>query len=154
MVRSDNHLRNALSTECLATDELLLSQSCQSVAYSRQSQEDSCGNQTASIHYDAEKLNHGHHAIDCCSHVVGGESADESVELGRCRTDSKQERNLNKDKHQRRTSVVIVSDSARKSTAAPGTYMRIMLNMMRRLKWKMLAMPKANPRIMHNTPSL
>lgn len=38
--------------------------------------------------------------------------------------------------------------------AAQDTYIRMMLNIMRRLKWKMLAMPKANPRIIHKTPSL
>ena len=30
----------------------------------------------------------------------------------------------------------------------------MMLNMMSKLKWKMLAIPKANPRRMHSTPSL
>ena len=34
------------------------------------------------------------------------------------------------------------------------TYRRITLKMIRRLKWKMLAMPKANPRTMHKTPAL
>ena len=34
------------------------------------------------------------------------------------------------------------------------TDISMILNRMRRLKWKMLAMPRANPRRMHSTPSL
>jgi len=34
------------------------------------------------------------------------------------------------------------------------TYMSIMLKMIRRLKWKMLAMPSANARTMQSTPVL
>ena len=35
-----------------------------------------------------------------------------------------------------------------------GTHSKMMLKRIRRLKWKMLAIPKAKPRMMHNTPSL
>ena len=35
-----------------------------------------------------------------------------------------------------------------------GPYMSMTLKRMSRLKWKMLAIPRANPRMIHKTPSL
>lgn len=90
----DNHLRNSLSTKCLTTHEFLLLQSGQRIAKSCQSQDNSCRDQAACIDYEAEPLGNRHDTVDCCSHVVCGESSDESIELGRGRADPEEERDF------------------------------------------------------------
>lgn len=90
----DNHLCNSLSAECLTAHELLLLQSRQRIAKSCQSQNNSCRDQAAGIDYEAEPLNHRHDPVDCCSHVVRGESANKGIELGRGRADPEEKGDL------------------------------------------------------------
>ena len=93
--RLDNHLSNTLATKRLASDKVLLLQSCKGIATSSQSQNNGCGDQTTCVNDNAEVLYQRHYAVNSCSHVVGCEAADKGVELGGCRTNSEEERNLN-----------------------------------------------------------
>lgn len=98
--RLDDHLRDSLSTKSLASHEILLFQSCQSIAAPCESQDGCRSNQTAAVHYNAEPLDERHQPVNRCSHVVGGEAADKGIELGRGRTDAEKERYFNEYQHE------------------------------------------------------
>lgn len=79
----DNHLRNTRSSKRLARRETLSLQSSQRIECRRNEQEDGRGDQTADINNKTEPLYDAHDQIDGGAHIVGLESADELIELGR-----------------------------------------------------------------------
>lgn len=110
----------------------------------------------------AQPLYQAHDAVYGGAHVVGCEAPDEGVEIGRSWTDSQQEGNLNEDEYQAGDAVYEVSRllgnfrPCREEAWNLGqdAYRHIMLKMMTRLKWNMLAMPSAIHRRMQSTPVL
>lgn len=90
----NNHLCDALSAQGLAADKGLTLDTGQEVADGRQEQEHS-GRDQARLRADtADELDDGHDAIGGGAHVVGGDLANEVVELSRGRADAQQERDF------------------------------------------------------------
>lgn len=93
----DNHLSDALATESLGADKVLALDGGEGVADGRQEQEDGSGDQGAATAEDAQELEDGHDAIGGGAQPVGGDLADEAIELFRGRTDAQQQRHLDEE---------------------------------------------------------
>jgi hypothetical protein len=78
----DDHLRNALTAQRLATLELLALQTCQRVENSRDHQHDCRSDEAGGFGDDAEPLYQAHYSVYRSAHVVGAEPADEGIECG------------------------------------------------------------------------
>lgn len=85
---SNDHLRNTLTAECLAADELLAPQTSQRVEDGGDSEHDSGGNETRGAGDETNPLDSTHSGIHSGAHVIGGEAADEGIELGGCGADT------------------------------------------------------------------
>jgi hypothetical protein len=96
-----NHLCDTSTTKGLASDESLALESSKAIAESSKRQENGRCDQTRAHDNDTEELNDSHSSVGTCSNVVGGNLADEFVELGGCRADSKQKRHFDKQDDER-----------------------------------------------------
>lgn len=94
---SDNHLRNSLTTQGLASNELLLREPCECIEYSRDDEEDGTGDQARRPFGKTDKLNTTQDGVHASAHPISRETADKSVEFGRSGTDSKQEGDFNEE---------------------------------------------------------
>jgi hypothetical protein len=86
-----------LSTQCLATLELLTFQTSQRVKDSREQEDYSCSDQAGRLGPDADPLHSTHHKVYGSAHVIGAELPDESVECGGRRADAEEERYFDED---------------------------------------------------------
>ena len=79
-----------MTSQCLASDKVLVLEACQRIARPRQQQHNPSSDQAAGLIRRAHKLHDSHDSIYGRPHVVGGESSNEGIELGRGRADAKQ----------------------------------------------------------------
>ena len=93
----DDHLGDTLTAEGLGADKVLALGGGEGVADGGQRQEDGGGDQRAATAEDAEVLDDGHDGVGGGAHPVGGDAADEAIELGRGRADAEQEGDLNEE---------------------------------------------------------
>jgi hypothetical protein len=101
----DDHLRDALSTQRLAALERLALETGKCVEHGREQQNYSSGDQTGDPRGNASPLYCAHDGVEAGAQEIGLEFADESIELGRRRTDSEEQRNLEEQDHGRVYSV-------------------------------------------------
>lgn len=148
-----DHLRNSLSTQCLATLELLPFESSQSIEQRCNEQYDGGGDQTGCSGDDAEPLDDGHDGVDAGAHIVGRESADEFIEFRRGRADSEEERDFDEEYYEGADSVH-ASVGGGRAGAGGLMYRQITLKTITQWKLKMLAMPSAKHKIMAIMPVL
>lgn len=94
---SDDHLRNSLTTQGLAPNELLLRGPCERIEYGRDDKENGAGDQARRPFGKTDKLDTTQDGVHGSAHPVSCETADESVEFGRSGTDSKQEGDFNEE---------------------------------------------------------
>ena len=150
---SDDHLCHALASKCLAANELLVLQSSQSVEGSCDERDNGKSDQAAGIVGDANPLDDRHDCVDCRPHVVGRHTSDQRIELGRGGAYTEEKWYLDEDEDEATCAAGTLVLTA-PSMAFEYAYSRMILHIMRRLKWKMLAMPRANASIMQSTPVL
>lgn len=93
----DNHLRNALTSQCFATNKVLVLQAGKRVEKGGQDEEDGSCNQARRSITQAGPLNSAEDCVHGGTHVVGGEATDEVIKFGGCRADSKEEWDFNED---------------------------------------------------------
>jgi hypothetical protein len=93
-LRLHNHLRHTLATQRLATHEVLVLQSGESVEKGGESEENRGGNQTAGTRGQASPLDGAHGPVHGGAHIVARDFPDEAVELGARRANAEQERDL------------------------------------------------------------
>ncbi|KKA18232.1 hypothetical protein T310_7825 [Rasamsonia emersonii CBS 393.64] len=101
---SHNHLNKALATKSLAANKLLIFKASKEVEDSRNKENHSSSDQAGCARDKAEPLYGTHDHIDNRAHVVGCETADKRVKLGRGRADPEQEGNLDEDQNECRAS--------------------------------------------------
>ena len=94
-----------MTAESFAGDKVLVLEASYAVASSRQQHDDACRNQAAAGVDDAEDLENAHDSVHGSSHVVGGDLPDDGVKLGRCRTYSEEEGDLDEDENEGAASV-------------------------------------------------
>lgn len=151
----NNHLRKALATQCLAAHELLALQASQSVEESCNDEEHGGRDQARCAGKKTEPLDRTHDGIHRSAHPVGGEPANEGVELFGGRADSQQPGYFNKDEDKGRHTAHGQYLKAGGDSIVQTTYRQMILNTMRpALKEKMLAIPRAKHSTMHTTPVL
>lgn len=92
-----NHLRDTLSSQCLAANEALSLDASQSVKNRSQQQENSCSNQAGGIGNQRKPLDDAHGQVDGSAHVIRLEAADEAVKLRRGRADAQEKRDLDEE---------------------------------------------------------
>jgi hypothetical protein len=90
----NNHLRNSLPAQRLATHEFILPQRSNPIKARSQQQDHGSGNKTCWVRSNANPLYDGHDEVDCSAHVVCGEAADEVVEFAGGGTDAEEERDF------------------------------------------------------------
>lgn len=91
----DNHLRDTVATEGLATHERLALDTRQRIADRSEQQEDGrCQERRWRGPDTAQELDDGHDEIGGGAHVVGRDLANEGVELARGRADAQEEGNF------------------------------------------------------------
>lgn len=117
--RLDDHLGDALAAEGLGADEVLALEAGEGVADGGQGQEDGGGDQGAAAAEDAEVLDDGHDGVGSGAHVVGGDAADEGVELLGGRADAEEEGDLNEEDDQGGGTVAVEGDCQRCSRGGP-----------------------------------
>lgn len=118
-------------------------------------QNDGSRDQARGSYDDTEPLNYAHDGVDGCAHVVGRESADEGIELGRGWADSEKERDLNEEDYEGADPGAVVRESRQSGQSRElVSYRHITLKMMTKLKLKMLAIPNAKHRIKASIPVL
>jgi hypothetical protein len=113
-----DHLRNTLSTQCLAALELLPLEASKRIEDGSNQQKYSGNNQAGCLGPDADPLHCAHYKVDGGAHVVGSEFADEGIEFGRSRADAQEERDFDEDDDEREHSVGQISDLYRKVVRA------------------------------------
>jgi hypothetical protein len=118
--RSDDHLRNTLSTECLATLECLALEASQCVEDRSDHKEHSGHDQACGLGPDADPLYGAHYEVYGGAHIIGAEFTDKRVELGRRGADAEEERYLDEDNDEGTNSVNYVSDCLAHRNARPG----------------------------------
>jgi hypothetical protein len=91
---SYDHLRNTLSTKCLATLKLLPLETSERVKDRRNHQEDGRDNQARGLGPYADPLYDAHHGVDGSAHVVRTKFTDEGVEFRRGRADTEEQRDF------------------------------------------------------------
>lgn len=96
----NNHLGDALATEGLGVDEVLATNASKEVAETGEGEEDTGGDQRRNGDEGAEELHDGHDNVGTSAHVVGGDLANEPVELGRGRADAEKQRDFNEEDDQ------------------------------------------------------
>jgi hypothetical protein len=117
--------------------------------------EDNCGGQEGGDVDDAgEVLDDRHDEVDARSRQVLVEHAHEVCESVCERTDPQQERDLNEDNQQAAHTKLLVCVPTTAERDQTNTYRQMTEKIITRLKWKMLAIPRAIHRKMHNTPIL
>jgi hypothetical protein len=107
--RSNDHLRNTLSTQCLAALECLALEASQGVEDRSDHEEHSGHDQASGLGPDADPLYSAHYEVYGGAHVVGAEFTDKRVELGRRGADAEEERYLDEDDNEGTHSVNAVS---------------------------------------------
>jgi hypothetical protein len=112
-----DHLRNTLSTQCLAALELLTLEASKCIEDGGDHQEHCGNNQASRLGPNADPLHRAHHKVDGGAHIIGAKFADKSIELWRGRADAKEERDFDEDDDERAHSVRVVSDLSRFITA-------------------------------------
>lgn len=93
----DDHLRDTVAAEGLAANKLLALQTSQRVEEGGDREDDGSGNETRGSRYETNPLDCTHGGVHSRAHVVGGEAADEGIELGGRRANTEKERYLNKE---------------------------------------------------------
>jgi hypothetical protein len=88
-------LRNTLPAKRLAALECLSPDTSERVEDGREEQEQRRCDQTSRPGYNAQPLHNAHDQVDGGAHVIGLESADESIEFRGGRADAEEERYLN-----------------------------------------------------------
>jgi hypothetical protein len=78
----NDHLRNALSAECLAALKSLALETRQCVEDGSNQQHNGCSDQAGRVGYEAEPLDEAHYKVYAGAHVVGAKFTDKGVELG------------------------------------------------------------------------
>lgn len=94
---SNDHLRDTLAAKGLAADKLLALQTSQRVEEGGDREDDGGGDETRRASYETNPLDSTHGGVHGGAHVVGGEAADEGIELGGCRANTEEERYLNEE---------------------------------------------------------
>lgn len=87
----DNHLRDTLSTQCLAVDECLLLDTGERIEDGGDEENNSSRDQRGSSCNDGEPLDEREDEVDGRAHVVGLKTAHEGVEAARSWADSQEE---------------------------------------------------------------
>lgn len=105
----DNHLGYALSTQGLAALERLALETSKRVEDGGEGEEDGADDQAGRLRPDANPLYSAQHGVEPSAHVVRLDLADEGIELGGCRADSEQQRDLDENDEEGRHSVDLVS---------------------------------------------
>lgn len=93
----DYHLRDTVAAEGLAADKLLALQTSQRVEEGSDREDDGSRNETRGARYETNPLDSTHGGVHSRAHVVGGEAADEGIELGGSRANTEEERYLNEE---------------------------------------------------------
>lgn len=154
----DNHLRNAMATKSLATNESLAPNSCKEIADSRNQEKDTRSNQASGGANSAKKLEECHHTVRSGAKVVGGDTANGFIKLGRGWANSEQQGDLEEENQKRRCARNMSATKVRAiefGERAQITYMeRAQNTIMMGLKVKMLAIPTARQMIMDKMPNL
>lgn len=105
-----NHLRDTRSTQRLASYKRLALERRQSVADTRERQEDA-GDKKGRGAIDAgQEDNDGHDAVSGGAHVVGRDLADEVIEGGRGRANTEEERDFDEENHKGEAPVYVTRD--------------------------------------------
>lgn len=97
-----NHLRDTLATQGLAANKFLLCDGGKAIEYSRDQEEHGGGDQARRSADKTDPLDSAEDHVDGGAHGVGGEAADELIELGGGRADSEEEGNLYEEDHEGR----------------------------------------------------
>lgn len=108
---SDNHLRNSLATQGLATNKLLLHQGCKRIKHSRNEEEDGTSNQATRTFGKTDKLDTAKDGVNEGAHPVGCKAADEGIELRGCGTNSEEEGYFNEDDYECRDNAEATDDN-------------------------------------------
>ena len=105
----DNHLGYTLSTQSLAALERLALETSKRVEDGGEGKEDGAYDQTGRLRPDADPLYSAQHGVESSAHVIRLNLADEGVELGGRRANTKEQRNLDEDDEEGRHSVDLVN---------------------------------------------
>lgn len=79
---SHNHLSHALSAECLACNKVLVLEASNGIAQRCEQHNHTCCDKTAGCVDHAKNLENTHSSVETCSHVVGRDLANNSIEFG------------------------------------------------------------------------
>lgn len=93
----DNHLSDTVTTQSLASNEALTLDTGQCIEDGRDEQDDGSDDKTGCLDGERDPLNDTHCKVDCGAHVIGLESANESVKRGRRRADAQEERDFDEE---------------------------------------------------------
>ena len=151
--RLDNHLRQTLSAQRLATDKVLALQASQGIEEGGDQKHDRRGNQARRAGDKADPLDRTHSEVHSGAHPIRGEASDEVIEFVGRRANAKQEGNFNENKDHAGNPASVSSRSPFPRDEGP-TYKHRILKMMRTGGEKMLAIPSAMHRIIQITPVL
>ena len=105
----DNHLGYALSTQGLTALKRLTLETGKRVEDGGEGQEDGADDQAGCLGPDADPLHSAQHGVEPSAHVIRLDLTDEGIELGGCRADSEEQRDLDEDDEEGRYSVNLVS---------------------------------------------
>lgn len=91
---SNDHLRNPLPSERLASHETLPFEPSDEVAYRCQKEHNGRRDQTGGVLDQAKPLNEAHRSVNRCAHIVRGEASDEVVKRARRRANAEEQGNF------------------------------------------------------------
>lgn len=97
---SDNHLRNSLATQRLATNKFLLLQGRERIKHSGKKEEDGTSNQATSTLGKTDKLDTTQDGVNEGAHPVGCKAADKGIEFRGCGTNSEEEGYFNEEDYE------------------------------------------------------
>lgn len=105
----DNHLGYTLSAKGLAALKRLALETSKRVEDGGEGKEDGADDQAGRLRPDADPLYSAQHGVEPSAHVICLDLTDKGIELGGCRADAEEQRNLDEDDEEGRHPVNLVN---------------------------------------------